>query len=82
MPRDYEFSKGAVSGHATGKGKGKIGGMSEGVHPAAPLISSDSFPSPNPGTGVIRGNPVGVVGAIRRVGGKGAMAAIKRRLGR
>lgn len=88
MPDDYDLNAKAVSGLAPGRGKGKIAGMPEGVHPSAPRLASD-YRSANMrrGSGVIRGTPVGIHGkphdttiGAPAVNDKGA--AIRRKLGR
>lgn len=80
MPMDFDLGRGAVSGLKRGIGKGKIAGSPEG--------SLDQIPPkypwkevPFPGTGQIRGTPVGIKGEVRRMTSPGRMAAIKRAIG-
>lgn len=80
MPRDYDINAKAVSGLAPGRGSGKIAGEPEGLGMVKPNWRWGS--SPLPGDGVIRGNPVGIKGEIRRATSEGMKGALARRLKR
>lgn len=79
MPRDYNLATGAVSGLKPGMGRGRIAGTPEGIFGTE--LNWRFKDSSAPGSGVIRGNPVGISGEIRRMTSDGLMGAIAKRLG-
>lgn len=82
MPRDFDPNQGAVAGFTSGKGKGSIAGGPEGTHAVYPVTADHarSASVPTPGTGVIRGNPNGILGQVRSVTSNGMRDAVKRRM--
>lgn len=69
-----------MSDFSGARGPGKIAGMPEGTHSAAPITSasSGSHDYSVRGSGQLRGMPVGISGKIRGFRSKGRKAAIAR----
>ena len=85
MPKDYDPNAGSVSGLTPGKGKGRIAGGPEGTHTVFPPsgdVTKSGSGTGAPGSGTIRGNPIGIVGQVRSMTGDGMKDAIRRKLGR
>lgn len=81
MPKDYDLNAMAVSGLAGPHGKGKIGGAPEGYGESSSGDGDWRYMDGHVNKdGVIKGNPVGIEGEIRRAGSEGMASAVKRRL--
>lgn len=78
---DYPLDAKAVSGLMRGKGKGQIAGSPEGLGKSDDTGSNWRFVSGDVNReGVIKGNPIGIMGKVRTAGSSGRMAAISRKL--
>lgn len=63
MARDYDISASSVSGFTSGKGKGRIAGMAQGM-PGVDLIEKFLDLRVDK-QGAIKGSPIGIEGKVR-----------------